>query len=132
MDTRIKTDALKKYLTARARASEAGLWVFNDVVAEELGYERYNDARPATMRIIRGLLGEGLVKAGFPKRDGSFEAWTEDADGVIDRIGRDWDALGDEEPSIGDVVWFVVTEKADGYLGDYSMSDSGLAVEGAD
>ena len=132
MDTTIKTDALKKYLLARARASESGLWVFNDVVAEELGLDRYNDARPTTMRIISELLGEGLLRVGFPKRDGSFEAWTQDAEGIIERIGREWDALGDEEPNIGDVAWFVATEKADEYLGDYSMRDSGLVAERAD
>jgi hypothetical protein len=132
MDTAIKTDALKKYLLAGARASESGLWLFNDVVVEALGVDRYNDARPVTMRIISELLGEDLLRAGLPKRDGSFEVWTQDAEEIIERIGRDWDALGEEEPNIGDVVWFVAAEKADEYLGDYSMKNSKLAAESAD
>ncbi len=128
-----KIEALERYLAFRAREGETGLWVFNDVVAEELELDAGDETvRETTLKIVSDLLEAGLIRPGFPTRDGRFESWALSADEALRRIAREWDALGEREPSIGDIVWFEATEKGEEYVADYSPKDSGLAVEDAE
>ena len=112
-----------------------GLWeiirdvqrVFNNANAETI--------REKTIATLHDLLSAGLIQPGFPKPpDGrTFEPWvfylndektrkldrvvTRSIDEAIDLINKGWDVLG-REPSLGDIVWFTVTEQGNQQLRD--------------
>lgn len=76
------------------------------------------DVQRITLEAIAGLLEKGLILAGFPRRGGvGFDAWDLPNDQIIKRIEHDWNALG-QEPTIGDVVWFVSTIEGDRLLAE--------------
>jgi hypothetical protein len=83
-----------------------GLWEVVRAVREDLGVSDPAAVRDATLRLVRVLLTEQGLEAGFPTPDGrGFRAWPLDAEESIGRIEREWDLLG-RSPSIGEVVWF--------------------------
>jgi len=70
------------------------------------------------LKAIKTLLESSLIRAGFPRRGGSgFDAWDLPTDQIVERIKQDWNKLG-QEPTIGDVVWFVSTTEGDRALAE--------------
>jgi hypothetical protein len=67
------------------------------------------ERRRRTLEFVRELLDSGLFEAGFPTRDGCFEAWVLTPPEAVVKIDAEWTALG-TDPSLGDVVWFNLTE----------------------
>ncbi len=69
--------------------------------------------RPKVIEIIRDLLQEKLIQAGFPPTiEAKEQVWTFlslPPVETIDYIEREWDNLG-HNPSLGDVIWFKATE----------------------
>jgi len=90
-----------------------GLWAILWPVEVEMGVkEPAAAARATTMRLVRALLVEHGMLAGFPTEDGrGFTPWNLSPDEVIRRIDEEWTALG-REPDIGDIVWFTVPNRA--------------------
>ena len=67
--------------------------------------------RRKTLQIIEELLNDALIQPGqFTDRD--FELWKLSPLETIARIEAEWDALG-REPNIGEIVWFIATEKGE-------------------
>lgn len=69
--------------------------------------------RQKVIEIVRDLLQENLIRAGFPPSiEAKEQVWTylslPPAE-TIDYIQREWDGLG-HNPSLGDVIWFTATE----------------------
>ena len=64
--------------------------------------------RKATLELISKLLETpGGVAGQFTQGTHVFEAWTGPTDRIVDRIAREWDALG-RDPIGGEIVWLTV------------------------
>ncbi|HXA29905.1 MAG TPA: hypothetical protein VN193_14285 [Candidatus Angelobacter sp.] len=63
------------------------------------------------MELVRELLEEGRVRAGFPDNSGlEFRPWSLSTDEVMALIVQGWSKLG-KAPSIGEIVWFDLTDR---------------------
>ncbi len=91
-----------------------GLWAFVWSVREEMGIEELAERRKATMTIVSRLLNAGLIRPGCITKEG-FQPSHESTEEVLERIEREWDEL-EGEPTIGDIVWFDLTEKGEEYV----------------
>ncbi|PSF35571.1 hypothetical protein C7H19_16325 [Aphanothece hegewaldii CCALA 016] len=69
-----------------------------------------SEVRRKTIKLIEELLNDKLIEAGNFTKDGNFEVWKLPSTEIISQIKAEWDALG-RYPSIGEIVWFVATEK---------------------
>jgi hypothetical protein len=103
-------DALKRALVEEARTDTVGLWsILRHVKIDEPSLTD-DEAKQITLLVIRSALRRGEVVAGeFVDRDeetAAFVAWEISADQAIEKIEREWAALG-REPNLGDVAWFV-------------------------
>ncbi|MBA2691208.1 MAG: hypothetical protein H0U65_01770 [Rubrobacter sp.] len=88
------------------------LWT---VEAEEDLEDNPEAAREAGRRVVSELVKGGYIHAGIPKGRSDFIPWPLSADEAIERIEREWKALG-REPDISEVAWFDITEKGRAYL----------------
>jgi hypothetical protein len=96
-------DLIERFL-AEASDDEVGLWE----IAREV--ERRTGPSPAameeTLAIVRELLSRGLQAGDPPYSAGGYRAWpNQQPDAVIERIRREWTALG-RTPNIPDIAWF--------------------------
>ncbi len=81
-----------------------GLWQVIGFVHECLGDESV--LREPSLDVVRGLLAKGLLAGDPPYSAGGYQPWSDqDPEAVIDRIRREWLALG-RTPNIPDIVWF--------------------------
>ncbi len=81
-------------------------------LGEEVGSADPQERREMTMKAISDLLKANFVQAGFIIADGvGFEPWQLTAKEALERVEREWDALG-RELDIGEIVWFEITEKS--------------------
>lgn len=92
-----------------------GLWAFVWSVREEMGMEDPEARREATMKIVSRLLNADLIRPGGVARDEGFHPSGESAEEVLERIEREWDDM-EGEPTIGDIVWFDLTEKGEEFV----------------
>jgi hypothetical protein len=71
------------------------------------------EVRRKTLEIIRDLLQEKLIRAGFPPPiEAKEQVWTYlslPLAETVDYIEKEWDNLG-HNPSLGDVIWFKATD----------------------
>jgi hypothetical protein len=80
-----------------------GLWQIAHRTAERNGANE--TAREQALDIVRMLLARGL-RAGNLTSGGGFAPWPQqEPDLVIDRVRREWIALG-RDPSINEIAWF--------------------------
>jgi hypothetical protein len=90
-----------------------GLYEVVRIVRDALGPASADEVRLATMPLLRELLEEHDVVAGFPHHTGvCFMPWEESVKLMLDRVDFEWSALG-RDPNIGEVVWFTCTELID-------------------
>jgi len=83
-----------------------GLWQIIIRVRHEFGIVEQMKLKKIVLQIIRELLAAGLeaitLRAAAPVRLG----WeNQDIESVLDRISREWEALG-RDPNPGEIVWF--------------------------
>ncbi|NUQ78197.1 MAG: hypothetical protein HUU21_32095 [Polyangiaceae bacterium] len=64
-----------------------------------------------SLDIIRAVIKEGLMTVGDVTTQG-FQAWALSAEESLERIEREWIALG-RNPSLGDICWLSNTEEGD-------------------
>jgi hypothetical protein len=62
--------------------------------------------RPAIVAMLSRLLSEGRIAAGQFAEDRTFHLWHEPVTDIVERIDREWRALG-HDPMPGDIAWFV-------------------------
>jgi hypothetical protein len=99
-------DEVVERFVEEGRDDHVGLWQLVRAVREDLGLRDPVEVRAATLDLVRVLLAEHGIEAGFPAPDGrGFLPWSSRPDETIDRIARGWDALG-RDPNIGEIVWF--------------------------
>jgi hypothetical protein len=99
-------DDVLESLVEECRQDHVGLCEIVRAAQLDLGAADPMQTRAVTLQLVRDLLSERKVQAGYPTPDGQrFVAWEGTPAEVLRRIERDWAALG-REPDIGEVVWF--------------------------
>ena len=79
-----------------------GLWELCRAARYDWDASAPEEVKSLVLSFVQKLLKEGLQAIDI----GSGKPWTnQDPEIVIDRISREWDALG-REPSVPDIVWF--------------------------
>jgi hypothetical protein len=106
MTTKRWMDALKKTFLKECGEDFVGLWAILWKVRHLRPRIDADEARRATLEIVQWLLASGQVIAGHPTEDSKFVPWKETPGEALERIEREWTALG-REPNLGDIVWFV-------------------------
>lgn len=88
-----------------SKADFIGLWQVIGRVRSQISIEV--ELQQYTLDVVEMLLARGFVAINSPyKETGKSEAWLDQEPGhVIDRIRREWDALG-RTPTVPDIVWF--------------------------
>lgn len=87
-----------------------GLWEFVASIRDESNTDDAGEIRRRVLALVRGMLDEGLARAGFPTRDGHFDVVEMNTEDTVARISREWDELG-REPDVGDIIWFRLTDE---------------------
>jgi hypothetical protein len=90
-----------------------GLYEVVRIVRGEVGTASAEQVRLVTVPLLRALLEEHEVVAGFPHYTGvRFLPWEVPSKEALDRIDFEWSALG-RDPVISEVAWFSSTELID-------------------
>ncbi len=85
-----------------------GLWVIPKWIESIAPATEPEAVKSTTIRLVRELLEEGLIRAGYPSDTGDeFVQWSVPVQQVLDHINAEWSRLG-RHPNIGEVVWFDV------------------------
>ena len=63
-----------------------------------------------TLKVVKILLDESVIQAGFVLTNGIFEKWDKSNNEIIHEIKVKWNNLK-RELFLGDVVWFQITKK---------------------
>lgn len=105
-----KIAVIKRALVEEAQSDVVGLWAVLWQVKNELPSLSSEEAKAATLEVVRDALGrEEIVVGGFGGGDTettSFIPWQMSLTDALQRIEREWGALG-REPNLGDIAWFV-------------------------
>lgn len=91
-----------------------GIWEIAAVVRGELPRPDDRAVRAASLEIVEDVLEEGLMRPGFPTREGAFEALQKTPRETLERVEREWDELR-RDPDVGEGIWFDLTEKGEEY-----------------
>lgn len=122
----IDFDRFKRELLAECKEDHVGLWEVvwstrfllnrEEPPGGDKDHAAQEDVRRMTLRVLKELLEEGLVQAGFPAPDGrGFQPWPMPPSEVVARVQSEWDALG-REPNIGEIAWFTTTVAGDEHV----------------
>lgn len=97
---------------AEAQEDAIGLWEIIDEIEENSNSNI--DIRQQTSLLVRLLLARGLIAGNPPYSATGYEPWpNQEPDAVVNRINREWDALG-RLPSVPDIVWFALPSTSSG------------------
>jgi hypothetical protein len=102
-------DARARWAKAAAD-SDIGLWWIADDIRQLQPGASEEEVRRETLRALRPLLSQGLLRAVNLLPGGTYQAWDGSVDGQLARIELEWARLG-RPPDIGDVVWFIGPER---------------------
>ena len=101
----------RQLLIVECSQDYVGLWSIIHDVYTDLGENiEALEVQKQTIKLIQELLNEGFLKAGMFDENARFEFWDLSIQETITRIKLEWDALG-RKPNIGEIVWFVATNK---------------------
>ncbi len=104
MDAAILPEDLVDQFCAEARDDFVGLWEIVRQVERRTGPG--DTAREQTLAVIRALLARGLRAGDPPYSAMGYRPWAnQEPDAVIERVRREWLALG-RAPNIADIAWF--------------------------
>jgi hypothetical protein len=79
-------------------------------VEEFYGFEDLELLKTTTLNIIKDLLEEESIQAGFLKNENSIEIWKKDVNSLIKDIKYQWDNLN-RPLYFHEIVWFTATVK---------------------
>lgn len=97
-------------LAEECEDDHVGLWEVVTAARLDLGMTSPEEVRAVTLRLVRALLSDKGVRAGFPTPDGRhFVPWPMTPTQVLGRIEEEWDRLG-RAPHLGEIVWFNTPE----------------------
>jgi hypothetical protein len=100
---------IETLILEECRVDDVGLWEVVSIVRSKLGPD---NSMKQTLRILRKLLDQGSIVAGFPTPDGrAFQSWDLGPEETISRIEFEWRRLG-RTPTLGEIAWFTAAEGA--------------------
>lgn len=103
--TMVNLRKLEEEFLVEAGQDYVGLWQLVGAVRRKLQVSEPSEVRRLTLLLVRDLLASGLQAVALTS-DGGCVPWLKnDVQSVINRIEREWSALG-REPNIGEIVWF--------------------------
>ncbi len=108
-------DRLKKELILSAEEDYVDLSTYARIVDELLGIRDPEGIYRTTLGTVFELLSDRFVIAGVPTPDGGFEPWTDSIVNSMSRIQSGWHALPRRIPELGEIVWFVATDRGISY-----------------
>ncbi len=101
---------IKQVLVEEAQTDVVGLWAVLWEVKQEMPTLTADEARVATLEVVKGVLEHEEVIPGEFKDEReettAFVPWQMSVVDTLKRIDREWGELG-REPNLGDIVWFV-------------------------
>jgi len=110
MIQRALMDEVKRVLVEEAQTDTVGLWAVLWDVELEIPSLTVDEARQATLTVIReALMEDHIVVGGFVDQDEEisvFVPWGLSVDDAVTRIEREWVNLG-RKPDLGEIAWFV-------------------------
>ena len=87
------------------KEDHVGLWRLANAAERLLGDSAAPERRALGLSLARRLLDNGML-VGHPAPDGRhFVSWDLPTDVALQRIDREWAALG-RDPDIGEIAWF--------------------------
>lgn len=105
-----KIDTVKRVLVEEAQSDVVGLWAVLWQVKTELPSLTTEEAKVATLEVVRDALSREEVIVGEFREEGgetiSFVPWQMSVTDAVRRIGAEWGVLG-RDPSLGEIAWFV-------------------------
>jgi hypothetical protein len=106
---------VKAMFLDQGRSGSFGMWEIIKVIREDLAVRDSSEVRRLSLEVVHGLLDLGMCAGASPyTTQGQFVPWPESTpDVTVDRIAREWDALG-HDPNISDSPWFGFTEEQNG------------------
>ncbi|MBA2693271.1 MAG: hypothetical protein H0U65_12400 [Rubrobacter sp.] len=116
-----KTSKAKAEILIEGLDDSIGIWEIAAVVRGEIPRPDGSEVRAASLEIVRDVLEEGLMRPGFPTREGSFEVLRKTPGETMERVEREWDELG-RDPDVGEGIWFDLTEKGEKYAKTLSQN----------
>jgi hypothetical protein len=85
-----------------AKRDVLGLWQLCRSAHRDWGVENPQEVKALVLSFVRAVLAHGIQAVDVVDQ----RPWpSQDPDRVIERISREWDALG-REPNVPDIVWF--------------------------
>jgi hypothetical protein len=82
-----------------------GLWELCRAARDDWGTKTAEESKTLVLGFVHELLANGIKAINI----GDGRPWLDQRpDSVIERISREWDALG-REPNVPDIVWFKKT-----------------------
>ena len=104
VDHLMKSEIVKDFMD-EAQDDIVGLWEVINEARDRLGASAAG-LKGASLEIVGLMLEAGFVAGDPPYSAGGYRPWpVQDRAYVLDRIDREWQALG-REPNIPDIAWF--------------------------
>ena|SRR5204863_5450734 len=98
-------ESLKQSILTECEEDHVGLWSVIRDVEDHLPGSDENTIRQVTLEILRDLLAQHLIEAGFPSPNGrDFQPTNLPAQETIRQIETAW--RPGRRPQLGEVVWF--------------------------
>lgn len=99
-------ESARKQWVEDCASSDVGLWWIADDVRQLRPGASEEELRGETLRALRPLLDQGLIRAARLLPGGSYQLWEGSVEEQLARIDAEWAALG-RPPGIGDIAWFI-------------------------
>jgi len=103
------TESLKQSILTEIEEDHVGLWSIIRDVEEFFPNKDEAAIRDQVLKLLRELLLDKEIKAGFPTKEGTFRAVRATPERILRRIEAAW-PLG-RRPTIGEGLWFTKAKK---------------------
>jgi hypothetical protein len=97
-------ESLKRDILTECEEDHVGLWSIIRDVEDYFPKKDVTAIREQTLEILRELLQQHEIKAGFPTETGKFLPLQISPEKVMERIEAEWPP--DRLPTIGEGLWF--------------------------
>ena len=105
----MSAQSLKQSILSEFEEDHVGLWSLVRDVEEFFPNKDETAIRDYVLKLVRELLLNNEIKAGFPTKEGTFRALRAAPERILKRIEAAW-PLG-RRPTIGEGLWFTKAKK---------------------
>lgn len=99
-----------------------GLWSIMRSIYRDNPNINSGEAREQALELIKELMQNELIQPGMFTKKYNFRLWNLSFKETIARIEVEWNALK-REPNIGEIVWFISTEKGERQIKEQVKND---------